>query len=179
MFSAFLWGWGQALFFDSRSDTLTLLSQTILPPFWKNAWGRCLCPGLGWLISWDGASGVPHFSQIQSYAVWCCSKIRPERACNPAGLQLESRSRQWWRKLWFNEFRIKHLDFLILPGGGDLILNSVRNTHTLILASHKDAAGPVKISAGDKCTLSRWQQTNVFLNFKNLLKRPWGRTSCF
>lgn len=70
--------------------------------------------------------------------------LRPERDCNPAGLQLESRSHQWWRKLWLNELWIKHLDFLILPGVCDLILNSMRNTHTLILASHKDAAGPSK-----------------------------------
>lgn len=47
-------------FCDGRSDTLTLLSQTISPPFRKNALVRCPRPGLGWR-TWDGASRFPHF----------------------------------------------------------------------------------------------------------------------
>lgn len=58
-------------FCDSQSDTLTILSQTILPPLWKNAWGRHLCPGLGLLISWDGVSKCPRFCEF------CAAPICP------------------------------------------------------------------------------------------------------
>lgn len=58
-------------FCDSHSDTLTVLSQPILPPLWKNAWGRCPCPGLGLLISWDGVSKCSHFCEF------CAAPICP------------------------------------------------------------------------------------------------------